>query len=117
MIAGTIAPIARRATFQSFRRPDGRARRSGIRVAYVVVEPAKIPVQAAFSVTKRCGNAVVRNRIRRRLRSALCQISRDLEPGAYLLSPEPEVATMTYRDLVENVATAAADAARQGRAR
>lgn len=114
MSAGLIGSITNRSTFQRFRRPDGRARGVGIRVAYVELDAQKTPVQAAFSVTKRCGGAVVRNRIRRRLRSALGEISNQLAPGAYLLSPEPEVATMKYDILIEQLTDATTRAARQG---
>ena len=58
----------------------------------------------AFAVSKRAGNAVVRNRIRRRLRAAVSDRRDDLVPGAaYVLGGASEVATMTYLDLCDTV--------------
>ena len=54
----------------------------------------------AYAVSKRAGNAVVRNRIRRRLRAAAGHHEHELAPGAvYLIGGSAEVATMTFDDL------------------
>jgi ribonuclease P protein component len=79
-------------------------------------------VRVAYAIGRKVGPAVVRNRLRRRLRAAVRQLdrtSRGLPGGAYLVSLRPEAATMTYaelkRDLGAAIATAT-DRARSSRA-
>lgn len=59
-------------------------------------------VRVAYAVGRRVGNAVVRNRLRRRLRAAVREIDAErggLAPGAYLISARPEAAGRPYADL------------------
>ncbi len=59
--------------------------------------------RVAFAIPKTAGNAVVRNRIRRRLRAVVAETG-VLEPGtAYLFSASRPVASMPYPDLAESV--------------
>lgn len=57
-----------------------------VSVAYADDRGARARV--AFGVSRRVGNAVMRNRIRRILRSELAQV--ELPAGAYLVSVSPE---------------------------
>lgn len=59
----------------------------------------------AFSIPRRVGTAVVRNRTRRRLREIFRQLERDdeLRPGDYLVIVEPGAATLTFADLHAHV--------------
>jgi ribonuclease P protein component len=60
-------------------------------------EPADVgSIAVAFAVGRRVGPAVVRNRLRRRLRAELTGLSRagTLQPGCYLVSLRPEAATL-----------------------
>ena len=59
------------------------------------------PPRVAYSVSKRVGPAVVRNRVRRRLRSIVAEAARPAGelspgPGAYLISVRPEAADLAY---------------------
>jgi ribonuclease P protein component len=59
----------------------------------------------AYSVSKRVGSAVVRNRLRRRLRAAVAAHRRQLRPGtAYLFGAGPEAAGASWADLEAAVA-------------
>ncbi len=49
---------------------------------------------------KRIGNAVIRNRVKRRLREAMAQVALD-EDTAYLVIAGPEAAGVEFRRLVE----------------
>ena len=70
------------------------------------------PAQVAFAIGKPVGNAVTRNRVRRRLRSAMLEIESDLEPGAaYLVGVTPAAAGATFPDLAQAIATCVRDAA------
>lgn len=68
-------------------------------------------VRVAFAISRHVGNAVVRNRLRRRLRSVMSGLDRTapgLAPGAYLLSVRPEAAELSQAQLGELVAAACA---------
>jgi ribonuclease P protein component len=51
----------------------------------------------AFAIGKRVGNAVVRNRLRRRLRALARQT--DLPPGTYLVRAQPAAASLSFQEL------------------
>jgi ribonuclease P protein component len=53
----------------------------------------------AFAIGRRAGSAVVRNRLRRRLRTLVREASPRLPPGAYLINAASEAATLPYQDL------------------
>lgn len=69
----------------------------------------------AYGVGRKVGSAVVRNRVRRRLRAAALDIARarPLPAGAYLVTVRPEAARLPYRELRRQLdqACAAATAA------
>lgn len=66
-------------------------------------------VRIAYALSRRVGNAVVRNRIRRRLRSVFAELDaagdRTILPGTYLVSASAEAAVMPYEDLMATVKT------------
>jgi ribonuclease P protein component len=66
----------------------------------------------AFAIGRRTGTAVVRNRIRRRLRAALAEMARaDLVPaGAAVVTAGPSVATAPFGTVRRDVARALAGA-------
>jgi len=53
----------------------------------------------AYAIDKRCGNAVHRNLLRRRLRAIVREIANDLRPGAYLVRTEPAAQDLTFQEL------------------
>ena len=63
---------------------------------------------------KAAGGAVLRNRVRRRLRAALRQLATEgrLPAGSYLLGGSAALATMRWTELVELVAATIAEAQR-----
>ncbi len=76
-----------------------RRRRSGD-VVVVSTEGAPGPPQVGVVAGKRIGNAVIRNRVKRRLREAMAQVALD-EDTAYLVIAGPEAAGVEFRRLVE----------------
>ena len=96
--------IRDRATFEALRRSDRRARRGPVTVSYTAVGGDR-EARVAYAVGKRVGKAVVRNRLRRRLRAAVEGVD-GLSPGAYLVAADAAASGLSYEDLRTRVATA-----------
>lgn len=87
------------------RRAARRVRRGTLRIAYLPVPTDRVRV--AYALPKRVGTAVVRNRVRRRLRSAFESIENagqhSFPKGTYLVSASAEVARMPFVELVASL--------------
>jgi ribonuclease P protein component len=94
-----------RATFESLRRSGRRVRRGPITVTWLAGDPAE-PPRVAYAIGRRVGGAVVRNRIRRRLRSVMQEVRAQLRPGAYLVGAATGAASLSYGDLRATVCEA-----------
>ncbi len=62
-----------------------------------------------YTIGRRVGPAVVRNRVRRRLRMVMREASPGLRPGAYLVGVAPAAAHLTYAQLKAVVTEALKD--------
>src|SRR5262245_41499664 len=93
-----------RATFAAL--AEARPRRAGpVRVRSVPHRPG--PPAVAYAVGRRAGNAVARNRLRRRLREAVREHADLLEPDtAYLVRADLSAGTMRFSALSESLARA-----------
>lgn len=60
----------------------------------------------AFAINRKVGGAVVRNRLRRRLRAISDELSSELVPGAYLIGLSREAVVMSYEELKAHVKAA-----------
>jgi ribonuclease P protein component len=96
---------------------------SGVRVSgrhvqvFVLAEPSRDRLRLGISVPKRVGNAVSRNRVRRRLREIFRQ-SRGLLPNrgaAIVENARPSAAAASFQELSEDYARAVSRAARPPR--
>ena len=67
----------------------------------------------AFAIGKRVGKAVVRNRLRRRLKEAF-RLDAPLPAGAYLVRAQPDAAGLDFRSLQQHLSRAAARVTRKG---
>ncbi|MGH7634897.1 MAG: ribonuclease P protein component [Gemmatimonadaceae bacterium] len=94
-----IWPIRERSMFRALAR--GRRRRRGdVMVSCAVVGPSTEPPRVAYAVGRPVGSAVVRNRVRRRLRAATRAHAAVLSPGrAYLVHAAPGAARASYAEL------------------
>ena len=57
----------------------------------------------AYAIPKRVGGAVTRNRLRRRLRAAVDQLAAEMDPGAYLFSPDSTAIDMDFTALIHSL--------------
>jgi ribonuclease P protein component len=106
--AGPARPvwtIRDRATFEALRTRGRRVRRGPITVTWVAGDPAE-PPRVAYAIGRRAGGAVVRNRIRRRLRAITREVGAQLRPGAYLVGANAAAASLPYGDLRATVCQA-----------
>ena len=74
----------------------------------VVYLPAPAPpARVAYAINRKVGNAVARNKVRRRLRAIVGDLDREIDgglpAGTYLLTVRPEVTSLSYRDLADRV--------------
>jgi ribonuclease P protein component len=115
-----IGRVRHRSTFTDLRRRGTRARSGPLTVTYAEDRPPTEPALArvAFAVPRRVGKAVVRNRVRRRLRAILADAGTDrLPPGAYLVAVRPGADDLPYRELSEHVHRALSEIAKRRRGR
>lgn len=99
-----------RAAFVELRR-HGRRRRSGPLNVVWVAGPATRPPRVAFAISRRVGSAVVRNKVRRRLRAVAAELAGTgrLGPGDYLVAASPAAADASFATLRAGMTTACAE--------
>jgi ribonuclease P protein component len=98
---GLIRRVRDRATFAALARAERHVR--GPVTVRFVAGGDRTPPRVAYAVTG-AGNAVVRNRLRRRLRAGVARTEAQLAVGgAYLVSARREALTMPFDDLVEHL--------------
>lgn len=100
-----VVGIHSQSTFRALRTPAGRSSSGPIRVSYVrdCAGPNCDKTQVAYSIGRRFGNAVERNRCRRRLKSTVREIEDEIGPGAYLVSVDARGAELGYDELKSNL--------------
>jgi ribonuclease P protein component len=94
----------------------GRRGRSGaLTVVHAPASDPSDPPRVAFAVGRRTGSAVVRNRVRRRLRAILRDeaAAGSLAPGLYLVSAGPAAPGLAFGDLRRHLDRAIAQAVAQ----
>jgi len=75
-----------------------------------VLDTRTEPPRVAFSVGRSVGNAVTRNRVRRRLRAAVREHAPQLVPGTgYLVRATPGASERSYRELSDTLSAILAD--------
>lgn len=108
-VVSLIERVSDRGSFVALRSPSLRVRRGAIRLAWIPDPRGRRRV--AYALPRRIGSAVVRNRIRRRLRAVFRTLDDErssgvttrFPPGTYLVSAESVVATLPYEQMVATV--------------
>jgi ribonuclease P protein component len=108
-----VGRIRQRSTFVALRRPAGRAASGPLRVSWVPADPSDPFPLVSYAIGRRCGNAVKRNRLRRRLRAAVGQSP--IPPGRYLVIADQSAGDLGFSDLASTVVSAMNSAARGSR--
>lgn len=85
-----------RRQFAAFKTPDYRGKSGPLRLSFVA---SPQPAAVAYAIGRHVGNAVIRNRIRRRLRSLIVERATPLQPGTYLIKCGIGTDLLTYDDL------------------
>lgn len=97
--------VSTKEAFRELRISQLRARGSAIGIAKV---PGTGCTQVGFAISRHVGNAVTRNRIRRRLRAITRDEEVAMSQGTYLITAQRRAATLPYsalkRDLLKTLA-------------
>ena len=101
--------------FRELARASLRARSGPIRVHFVAPLESDGCVAVAYSVSRGIGNAVVRNRCRRRMRAIVVRVAEELPAGAYLVSVGGEVVGLDFAELEQRLVEAMRNASRSKR--
>jgi len=101
---GLIWSIRDRAVFDRFRTEGRRSRHGALRCTWIADADA-VPPRVAYAIGRSLGGAVVRNRLRRRLRAAIAdEARRDGLPGGWLLiAAGPDASTADFSTLRKSV--------------
>ena len=92
----TVGRITSRATFAEVQRARARGACGPVRAAFTPVDEATPGVfpQVGYAIGRRCGSAVVRNRLRRRARAVVREEAPSLPRGAFLVRLEPGASSL-----------------------
>lgn len=104
---GLIWRVRHRRSFQAFRGAQ-RSRSGPLAISWVPDDDPGLPPRVAFSIGRRVGSAVTRNRLRRRLRELMRERAGELAPGSYLVAARPEATGLSFSDLRAALAEALA---------
>ena len=90
--------IRERDAFVALRRSRRRVRSGPITVTFVAGAPGT-PPQVGYAISRKVGGAVVRNRLKRRLRSIVAGPGPTVAPGIYLIGAAPPAASLPFHEL------------------
>lgn len=104
----SVGRITSRATFAEVQRARARGASGPVRAAFAPADEATPGVfpQVGYAIGRRCGSAVVRNRLRRQARAVVREEAPSLPRGAFLVRLEPGASGLSAARLRHDVAEA-----------
>lgn len=93
-----VHPIRSRSVFDALWQSGVRGRSGPLTVTFLGGDTWSEP-HVAYAIGRRVGGAVVRNRLRRRMRSIVTEWSSSLPAGAYLVSTGPGATRLPFNEL------------------
>ena len=93
-----IGPVRSRQTHEALRRSSSRGRSGPLSVAFVA-NSSWSGAEVAYAINRRVGIAVVRNRLRRRLKAIMAELGPSLPTGAYVVRTGPEGPSLSFEEL------------------
>jgi ribonuclease P protein component len=117
--ARSVGRIQTRAAFRQLQRSRSRGSSGAVRATFVAADESVAGVfpQVAYAIGRNCGNAVTRNRLRRRLRAAVQDTVNEIPRGSYLVRTDPSATTLSMGDLAADLTQALQKAAHRGTGR
>ena len=106
-----VARVRSRRAFDALRATGRRSRRRSLQVTFAAPAPERAAVAlpaVAYAIGKPVGTAVVRNRLRRRLRALVTELAPP--PGTYLVAATPAAAALSFAELRAELATCLTEA-------
>jgi ribonuclease P protein component len=99
--AAPVRRLSGTARFDALRRTGHRVRVGPLRVSWVPdgAVGSALDRCVAYAIGRRVGPAVVRNRLRRRLRAVVAELAPGAPAGDYLIACDPEAASLPFSDL------------------
>jgi len=104
----TVGRITSRAAFAEVQRGRARGACGPVRATFAPADEAVPGVfpQVGYAIGRRCGSAVVRNRLRRRARAVVREEASSLPRGAFLVRLEPGASSLSPAEFRHDVAEA-----------
>lgn len=93
-----VGTVRSRRTFADLRRPSGRGRQGPVSVSYVE-HPDWDRSEVAYAVSRKVGNAVQRNLLRRRMRAIMAERVVEVPTGAFLVRSGPGGPALEFHEL------------------
>ena len=91
--------VRSRRQFALFANPTGRGQSGPLRISFVVGSTESASVDVAYAISRKVGNAVTRNQIRRRLRALIDELTPQPHSGTYLIKCGFETGKISYDEL------------------
>lgn len=96
--SGVVVSLSSKKSFRKLADQGKRARSGNLSLIYRLDE-SQGTINVAYSVGKKVGKAVTRNKIKRRLRSLVRDYSDQLHGGDYLVMVSPKVVNLRFSEL------------------
>ena len=93
-----IGPIRSRRTFEALRHTPFRGRSGPLTVSFLE-QKTWSKTEVAYAINRRTGNAVARNRLRRRMRAIMAEEAPNHPVGAYVVSTGPTGPMLDFDEL------------------